>query len=136
MAAMDAPRAGKTSLVVTPGQVSEARRFDTAALAGIAPEELSSILSTVVRIIADGGTVTIGSTPPEVTTTTAASMLGVSRPTLMKLIRAGELSAYKVGTHTRLKSADVTEYADRRSAARRAALDELRDYEDALGISD
>lgn len=86
-------------------------------------------------MVAAGGTVTIGSVPNEVTTTTAADMLDISRPTLMKLIRAGEIPAPKIGTHTRLKSSDVIGYRERKRGAQQAAFDDLRAFEDAEGLT-
>ena len=56
----------------------------------------------------------------------AADLLGVSRPTLMKLAREGEIDSFKVGTHTRFKRDEVLRVRDARAAKRRAAFDELR----------
>lgn len=94
------------------------------------PRELSAIVAQALQIIAAGGTVTIGSMPEELTTSTAAEQLGISRPTLMKLIERGEIPAHKVGTHTRIRTNDLTEFRQARQARRRAAFNELRDMGD------
>ncbi|SFA84995.1 DNA binding domain-containing protein, excisionase family [Amycolatopsis marina] len=94
------------------------------------PPELSAIVGRILRVVAAGGTVTVGAMPEELTTTTAAKQLGVSRPTLMKMIKAGEITAHKVGTHTRLRTADVLQFQRQRQQRRRAAFDELRALED------
>lgn len=94
--------------------------------------ELSQILTRIVQALAAGGTVTIGAIPDVVTTTTAAEMLGVSRPTLMKHIQAGLLSAHKVGSHTRLQSADVLAFRQERLQRQRTAARELLALEDQL----
>ncbi|WP_104118361.1 helix-turn-helix domain-containing protein [Arthrobacter sp. B1805] len=94
------------------------------------PPELFSILQQVVEVISSGGTVTVGTLPKELTTTVAASILGISRPTLMKLISKGEISAHKVGTHSRVFASDVLEYKARRSVSRRSAFDALRAMEE------
>ena len=60
--------------------------------------------------------------------------MGVSRPTLMKLVSAGELPSHKVGTHTRLWSRDVIAFDRRRREEALRALDELRDLEAELGV--
>ncbi len=44
---------------------------------------------------------------PELTTTQAATLLGVSRPHLIGMIEDGILSCHTVGTHRRLQRADV-----------------------------
>ncbi|CAN7220214.1 helix-turn-helix domain-containing protein [Microbacterium foliorum] len=89
------------------------------------PADLSSFLMGVVQRAATGDAIAIQSLPEELTTTTAAQRLGVSRPTLMKMIKRGELEAYKVGSHTRVKTSTVIEYARGRQDARRAALSEM-----------
>jgi excisionase family DNA binding protein len=96
--------------------------------------ELSQILTRIVRALAGGGTVTIGSIPEVLTTTTAAELLGISRPTLMKHVAAGELTSHKVGSHTRLKSADVLAFRQMRLQRQRAAAEELLALEDELEI--
>lgn len=95
------------------------------------PRELSAIMAQALQIIVAGGTVTIGSMPEELTTSTAAEQLGISRPTLMKLIDRGEIRAHKVGTHTRIRTDDLMEFRRARQARRRAAFDELREMEDS-----
>jgi len=96
------------------------------------PADLASIISKVVQVMADGGTITIGSLPDELSTTVAADQLGVSRPTLMKMISAGEISAHKVGSHHRLKATDVLAFKRSRLERQRRAFDELRELEDEL----
>ncbi len=96
------------------------------------PRELSAVVAQILTIVARGGTVTIGSMPEELTTSTAAEQLGVSRPTLMKMIEHDEIPAHRVGTHTRLKSTDVMAFRKERQIRRRAAFDSLRDLEERL----
>ncbi|MFF3225223.1 helix-turn-helix domain-containing protein [Nocardia suismassiliense] len=100
------------------------------------PAELSSLIGQVLDLVSRGCTVTVASVPNELTTTTAAKILGVSRPTLMKLVKDGVLPAHKVRSHTRLLSKDVFAYKERQNAKQRAAFDELRRLEDELGLSD
>ncbi|MBC2586920.1 helix-turn-helix domain-containing protein [Rhodococcus aetherivorans] len=125
---------GKTTLTVTPDQVSQAEAFDPAQLRAVVPAELAGILAEVVRIVAAGGVVTVGSMPEELTTTAAAELLGISRPTLMKLVRERQLAAHKVGTHTRLHTCDVLAYREQLRQRQRQALQELRDFEETEGL--
>lgn len=57
---------------------------------------------------------------PELTTTQAATLLGVSRPHLIGMIEDGILSCHTVGTHRRLQRTDVlrlrAEWEQRRPA--------------------
>lgn len=96
------------------------------------PRELAGIIGRVLEVMARGGTVLIGSLPEQLTTTIAAEQLGVSRPTLMRMIRDGEIPAHKVGTHHRLKAADVLAFKRARLERQRQALEELHALEDEL----
>ncbi len=49
----------------------------------------------------------------EFTTTEAAKILGMSRPTLMRLIDAGRVSFRKVGKHHRISAAAIQQFRDR-----------------------
>lgn len=89
------------------------------------PKELSQALLFAIHGMTQGN-VAMRAMPDELTTSTAAGILGVSRPTLMKLITDGTLPATKRGSHHRLTAKDVLALRDKRAAARKAAFDELR----------
>ncbi len=55
---------------------------------------LGLLLQNVLHAVAAGSTVTVPAIPQEVTTSTAAAMLGISRPALMKMPRDGLLPAH------------------------------------------
>jgi excisionase family DNA binding protein len=94
------------------------------------PNELSELISQVVQAVARGHAVTVNAMPAELTTTAAAQLLGVSRPTLMRKINAGEIPSHKVGSHTRLRTIDVLEEQRARRQRQLAAFNELRALED------
>ena len=96
--------------------------------------EFTRFLTTVLQQIAAGGTVTVGSWPEELSTSVAAEKLGFSRQTLMKHVRSGRLPAHKVGTHTRVKTADVEAFKRELVLERHAALRALLAEEDKLGL--
>lgn len=100
------------------------------------PDALQPLLRRIVESVAEGRRVTVGEMPEEVTTTLAAEMLEISRPTLMKRVRAGEIPAHKVGSHTRLRTADVLEARERAQQQRRDAFDALRRAQDEGGLTD
>ena len=50
------------------------------------------------------------------TSTEAATMLGMSRPTLMKLVDAGEVESARVGTHRRIPLRAIVKYQRQRQA--------------------
>ncbi|PYY50321.1 helix-turn-helix domain-containing protein [Curtobacterium sp. MCBD17_023] len=89
------------------------------------PPALTGALVTFLHAAADGAEVDIRTVTADLTTTGAAQLLGVSRPTLMKLVDRGDLPARKVGSHTRLRRDDVLALRERRRQARVAAAAEL-----------
>ncbi|MEI2779647.1 MAG: helix-turn-helix domain-containing protein [Tetrasphaera sp.] len=91
------------------------------------PAEVRRLIEHVLHSVAAGATVTISAVPAELTTSAAASLLGVSRPTLMKLIHGGQLATHKVGAHHRLLASDLHDFLLRRQRRERATFDELRD---------
>ncbi len=97
------------------------------------PTDLGSFLTHVLKGLARGR-VSVATLPEEVTTTVAAELVGVSRPTLMKLVQAGELASHRVGTHTRLRTADVLALRRSRARERREALDALRELDEGFGV--
>lgn len=90
------------------------------------PESINQLIMHVLEGAAKGGAVTVRTMPEELTTTVAADLIGVSRPTLMKLIANGEIGARDVGSHKRLKAREVIEFRDRKLARQRDAFAELR----------
>lgn len=83
------------------------------------------LVSSVLRRVALGGQLTIQTVPELLTTSAAADLLGVSRPTVMKLIRRGELSSVMAGTHHRLRFQDVAAVRKLRESDRSEAIEEL-----------
>lgn len=96
------------------------------------PDDVARIINIVLGAISEGQTISISTLPKEITTTTAASMLDVSRPTVMKYIRSGRLSARKVGSHHRLKSQEVLELLEELKQEQRKAIFELINLEESL----
>lgn len=93
------------------------------------PPEIGKLLQHVLDVMARGGTVTIGAVPEVLTTSTAASILGISRPTLVKMINEGAIPSHMVGTHHRLRAEDVFAALRARRARERAAFEELLELE-------
>lgn len=99
------------------------------------PSALAGLMRDVIDGVSRGATMTIHAMPRELTTTTAAKMLGISRPTLMKLIADGKLPAHKVGSHTRTLASDVLAFRDKQREEQRRAFDELRNLDEEIGMA-
>ena len=63
-------------------------------------------------------------------------MLGLSRPTLMKLIESGEIAHVKVGTHYRVPAQAVLEFQRARRARREQAAEALASFSNEIGLID
>lgn len=66
--------------------------------------------------LASGASVHVLADEAELTTQEAADLLGISRTYLVRLIDDGKVPAHLVGTHRRLRAADVLAYQSRRDA--------------------
>jgi excisionase family DNA binding protein len=70
------------------------------------------------------------------TTTEAATMLGLSRPTLMKHIESGEIDHTKVGTHHRIPAQAILDFQRARRARRERAAKALAEFSNEIGFVD
>jgi len=77
-------------------------------------------LIEMLEAIAEGDATTVVRTPREVSTQQAATVLNVSRPTVVKLIDDGVLPSRKVGSHRRITLADLLAYRNNMVARARA----------------
>ena len=93
--------------------------------------DLSSSLLTVLEaaagMVAEGAGVAILAQTDELTTQDAADALGVSRQYLVRLLDRGDIPSAKVGTHRRVRAADLVAYRGQRDARRSTALAEMAD---------
>ncbi len=91
----------------------------------VVPREVVEVLRGVVEAMSRGQAVTVAPVHLRLTTQEAADLLGVSRPTLVKLLEDGEIPFERPGRHRRVRLADLLAYRDRASKERRAALDRM-----------
>ncbi len=91
------------------------------------PLEAFNVLVEVAHAMRAGKAITVAPVDQSLTTQEAANFLGISRPTLVKLLESGEIAFERpaAGRHRRVRLQDVVAYQDRRRVQRRAALDEL-----------
>ena len=100
----------------------------------VLPPEVFEVLRDVVEAMASGQAVTIAPVHQRLTTQEAADLLGVSRPTLVKLLETGEIPFEQPGRHRRVRLADVLASRERASVERRAALDRIVEIADAADM--
>jgi excisionase family DNA binding protein len=72
----------------------------------------------------------------ELTTTQAAAVLGMSRPTLMKLVEAGRVGHRMVGRHHRIPASAIQAYRERQRVAGEATMTALGELSNRVGQLD
>lgn len=86
------------------------------------PDQLFEILKQAATELANGRGVTLVPREAQLTTQQAADLLGVSRPTLIKLLESGAIPFRLVGRHRRVTLQDLETYRQQARAERRAVL--------------
>ena len=98
------------------------------------PAEVYQVVVEVVAAMREGKAITLVPRTQRLTTQEAADFLGVSRPTLVKLLEEGKIPYDQPGRHRRLLFTDLLAYAERQRVDRRAALDQMTEDASAAGL--
>jgi len=99
------------------------------------PTGLRQVLDAAAQALLGGREVIVGSTDTFVTTQQAADFLGVSRPTMVRILDLGELPCDRPASHRRIRLTDLVDYKQK-AASRRASLDRLLDTSDDMAEFD
>jgi len=86
------------------------------------PVGVYQVLRQVVEALQHDLAVTVSPQSATLTTQQAADLLGVSRPTVLKLLEGGKVPFEQVNSHRRILLRDLLAYRERRRAERYAAL--------------
>lgn len=97
--------------------------------------ETAELVSRLVDARVRGEEIVVAPSRAEVTTTEAAVLLGMSRPQVRKLMDRGLLEFRKVGTHHRIRVSSIRAFLDAERPRRRAALAELAELQNELGLT-
>ena len=89
------------------------------------PDKLFDVLRQVAESLAAGKGVTVAPQDLKLTTQSAADFLGVSRPTLIKLLETGAIPFDTVGRHRRVTLRDMLEYRNQSRVERRTTLRQM-----------
>lgn len=100
------------------------------------PAPVAEALAEILEAAADGEQALVLRSPEDLTTEQAAAVLGVSRPTVIRMVESGKLPARMVGTHRRLSLGDVLTHREASARRRTEALDEMAREAEELGLYD
>jgi len=89
------------------------------------PPEVYRVLRQVIEAMRANLAVTVAPQAQTLTTQQAADLLGVSRPTVVKLLDDGKVPFERVGTHRRILLRDLLAYRKARRAEQYAALEAM-----------
>ena len=99
------------------------------------PDELREVLTTAVQALSCGQEVVVATKDSYLTAQEAADFLGVSRPTMIRILDMGEVAYERPNSHRRIKVADLLRYKEKRAERRRvldgvlAQSDEMDPYD-------
>lgn len=94
------------------------------------PPETLRALRQVIEAMHQGLAVTVVPQSKTLTTQQAADLLGVSRPTVIKVLEDGEMPFERAGNRRRILLHDVLAYRERRRTQQYAALEALATAEE------
>jgi excisionase family DNA binding protein len=98
------------------------------------PKAAGSLLVEILNELGKGKAVKVLAMDAEISTQQAADLLHVSRPFLINLLERKEIPFHRIGSHRRLRLSDVLAYKKRTDEQRMAALDELTQLSQDLGL--
>jgi excisionase family DNA binding protein len=99
------------------------------------PDEIVTVLRDVVRAMAHGQAITLAPHDTVLTTQGAADFLGMSRPTLVRLLTEGEIAYTQPNRHRRVRLSDLVDYQERTRRERREILAEISREATAEGMT-
>ncbi|MEQ8469853.1 MAG: helix-turn-helix domain-containing protein [Marinoscillum sp.] len=100
------------------------------------PLNALKLLAKILKETSQGKPISIVPVATEITTQSAAELLGCSRPHLVKLLESGEIAFTKVGKHRRIKYDDLIMYKKKLKAKQRELLVEIMKSDEESGLYD
>jgi len=99
------------------------------------PQGLRQVLDAAAQALMGGREVIVGTKDTYVTTQQAADYLGVSRPTMVRILDLGDFPSERPASRRRIKLADLADHAQK-MASRRAGLNRLLETSDEMTAHD
>lgn len=89
------------------------------------PEPIFAVLRQVAEALSAGMGVSVAPLSAMLTTQQAADYLGISRPTMVRILERGEIPMEKPGRHRYVRLEDLVSYQTRTSGQRRHSLAQM-----------
>jgi excisionase family DNA binding protein len=100
------------------------------------PIRALTLLGNILKAMSQGKPISVVPIATEVTTQSAAEILGCSRPHLIKLLENGKIEYTKVGKHRRIRFEDVMKYKQKVKEEQKQHLIEIMNADEDSGLYD
>ena len=100
------------------------------------PRSALVLLADILKATARGHTISVVPQAAELTTQTAADLIGCSRPHLVKLLENGIIPFTKVGRHRRVSLENVVKYKTRMKRQQARLIAEMMSEDEDSGLYD
>ncbi len=100
------------------------------------PLKALKLLAKILKATSQGQTISLVLVATEMTTQSAAELLGCSRPHFVKLIEEGNIPFTLVGRHRRVKFEDVMNYKKKMKLKQEKLLIKMMKSDEDLGLYD
>lgn len=97
------------------------------------PPKMYHLMVRFAHLLATNKVVLLTPMDKDLTTQEAALYLGISRPTLVKLLAEGEIPFTQPGKHRRIQFENIKAYRDTRLAKRKKVLGDLTQMSEEMG---
>jgi excisionase family DNA binding protein len=100
------------------------------------PLSALKLLGDILKAMGQGKLISLVPIATEITTQSAAEILGCSRPHLVKLLEDGKIAFTKVGKHRRIKFDDIMAYTKQMKEQQKQHIIDIMNLDEETGLYD
>jgi len=100
------------------------------------PLKALKLLAQILKVTSQGKPISIVPIVTEMTTQSAAELLGCSRPHLVKLLERGEIPFTMIGRHRRVRYEDIIEYKKQMKKEQEQRIIQMMKSDEESGLYD
>ena len=100
------------------------------------PLKALNLLGEILKVMSQGKPISVVPVATEITTQSAADIIGCSRPYLVKLLEEGKINFTKIGKHRRIMYEDVVKYKSKMKQEQKNHLIEIMHSDEELNLYD